>query len=80
MSVSVLPRRTTFLAPRSEWVAVGSALWVALSSGLHQGRVETLGGAFAAIDDSGRTVGEFPTLREAMTAVENHLVVSDVAA
>lgn len=79
-AVSALPRRSTFVGPQSEWVCVGPSLWVAVSSGMHQGRVEGHGALFAAIGDVNNLIGEYTTLRDAMTAVETHSITADVAA
>lgn len=79
-SVSTLPRRASFVGSQSEWFSIGSGLWVAVSSGLHQGRIEATGAVFVAVDDLNTTIGEYATLRDAMAAVEAQSAASSVAA
>jgi hypothetical protein len=79
-SVTTLPRRASFVGSQSEWFSIGFGLWVALSSGLHQGRIESRGTVFIAVDDLNSTIGEFPTLRDAMAAVEAHSASLSAAA
>lgn len=78
MLKSDAPRRTSFIRPRAEWFAVASGLWVAVSAGMHNGRIESVNGLFVAVDDRNRQVGRFSTLRAAMSAIECGEIGDDV--